>query len=73
MRGRMGQAREWASGKETQRGKEKEGQARKEGRARRAEGSVVMGVAIERSKHCKSISRRLPALRTRPVPQHANT
>lgn len=27
----------------------------------------------ERSKHCKSISRRLPALRTRPVFQHANT
>lgn len=41
-----------------------------------AEGRVVMGVAIERSKHCKSISRRLPALRTRLVfhsmPIHRN-
>lgn len=36
-------------------------------------GSVVMGVAVERSKHCKSIPWRLPALRTRPVFQHANT
>jgi len=69
---RQGNTRD-ASGKETQREREREREARMEGRGRRAEGSVVMGVAIERSKHCKSISRRLPALRARPVPQHTNT